>query len=492
MTTETQRSSLQQPKWHALLASRLLGLEDLRHRIWEQGQQSGTPVWVSEIDAKDQFAGKDLDYIQLACLRQVRSAPKFICLLDGSFGTTWNEGQISILELELATAAFSKRDIWVFLLAPFDRPDPRITSLLKAIETSCPAARIKGPLAREQVLADIAWLLEPLGQIPEALRVGPLVQDLARTRSPTLNFDLNARDVQFLNGAYAPLLDRPPDKDVVGRLIDQAQAETVMPDKLARLWIAIRHLSAAPFASGRFEEYLPLWERALGKWSSASAWYALHGHFFLGRLAAVNSLSVIRRRMPASIRGELGPPSIFADAGAAASEYYSIAKLVPSRWQSHRLLRKALWNCNAALSEPRISDPSGLLDIRGHVKLRMLNPLGGIGDLKRALAIRRNQGQSPARIGESEVHLGRAYAYCRRYRKAEGLLEAGVSRLRTSDSSAFLAQALRHLAVFYGQISRRSEATKALHEARGIARKYEIQGQLQQIEDELLRLGEAE
>ena len=106
----------QQPQWHTLLVSRLLGLEDVRRRIWEQGQRSGTPVWVSEIDAKDQFAGKDLDYIQVACLKQVRSAPKFICLLDGSFGTTWNEGQISILELELATAAFSKRDIWIFRL----------------------------------------------------------------------------------------------------------------------------------------------------------------------------------------------------------------------------------------------------------------------------------------------------------------------------------------------------------------------------------------
>jgi hypothetical protein len=86
--TPTAPNPLQQPQWHALLASRLLGLEDLRHRIWEQGQRSGTPVWVSEIDAKDQFTGQNLDYIQVACLRQVRSAPKFICVLDGSFGTT--------------------------------------------------------------------------------------------------------------------------------------------------------------------------------------------------------------------------------------------------------------------------------------------------------------------------------------------------------------------------------------------------------------------
>jgi tetratricopeptide (TPR) repeat protein len=475
-----------------MIASRLVGLEDLRRRIWEQGQRGGTPVWASEIDAKEEFAHKDLDYIQVACLKQVRAAPKFICLIDGSFGATWNEGQVSILELELATAAFSKRDIWIFLLAPYDKPDPRVDSLLKAIAIAIPNAanRIKGPLTHDQVLANIAWILEPLGTVPRTLRVGPLVQDLSRKRSPILNFDLNLRDVQFLNGAFAPLFERMPDKEVINRLIEQAVAETVTPDKLARLWIVIRHLSAAPFTERRFQEYLPLWESALGKWSSASAWYALHGHFFLGRLASVNTLSTIRMRMPAQMRKTLGPPSIFADAGAAASEYYSIAKLVPSRWQRYRLLSKALWNCNAALKTGAVSDPSGLLDIRGHVKLRMLNPLGGLSDLKRALAIRRDMGQHADRIGESEVHLGRAYAYCRQYGKAERLLQDGIAKLRMMDNRSFLIQGLRHLAVFYNQIGRRRDAIKLLREAQAIARDNETLGQLNQIEDELRALGQ--
>jgi len=479
-----------QPRWHALLASRLLGLEELRQRIWEQGQRSGTPVWVSEVDAKDELAGKDLDYIQVACLKQVRAAPKFICLLDGSFGTTWNEGQISILELELATAAFSKRDIWIFRLAPFDNADPRIESLLKAIGIACPTARINGPVTEDQVLASIASILEPVGTVPQTLRVGPLVQNLARRRSPTLNFNLHMRDVQFLNGTFAPLFDGAPDKEVIVRLLEQASAESVTPDKLARLWIAIRHLSAAPFSDTRFEEYLPLWETALGKWSSASAWYALHGHFFLGRLASINTLSTIRMRMPEHMQRRLGPPSIFANAGAAASEYYSIAKLVPSRRQRQWLLRKALWNCNAALSEAETSDSSGLLDIRGHVKMHMLNPIGGLWDFKRALAIRRSQAQRADRIGESEVHLGRAYAYFRRHAKAERLLQDGIAKLRSTDNHPFTVQALRHLAVFYGRIGRTREALSMLREAQGIARQYEIQGQLQQVEEELQALGE--
>ncbi len=153
-------------------------------------------------------------------------------------------------------------------------------------------------------------------------------------------------------------------------------------------------------------------------------------------------------------------------------------------------MRKALWNCNAALECSTASDPSGLLDIRGHVKLRMMNPLGGLSDLKRALGLRRDLGQSARRIGESEVHLGRAYAYCRRYRTAEHLLQDGVAKLRTTEDRNFLVQALRHLAVFHSHVGRRDEAVKVLREAQQIACPHEIQGQLLQIEDELRVLGE--
>jgi tetratricopeptide (TPR) repeat protein len=172
-----------------------------------------------------------------------------------------------------------------------------------------------------------------------------------------------------------------------------------------------------------------------------------------------------------------------------ASEYYSIAKLVPSSWQRWRLLGKALWNCNAAIDSGAVSDLSGLLDIRGHVKLRMLNPIGGLSDLKRALAIRHEQSEGLARIGESEAHLGRAYAECRLNAKAERLLQAGVAKLRLAENRAFLVQALRHLGTFYARLGRRDEAITHLEEAREIAQREETLGQLHQIESELHALG---
>ncbi|GMT47133.1 MAG: hypothetical protein IEMM0007_0699 [bacterium] len=475
--------------YQAFLASRLKGLEELRSHIWEQGQKSGFPIWVSEFSLCQEFKSKSLDEIQVICLKQVRIASKFICVLDGSFGTTWNAEQVSILELEIATAAFSKRDIWIFLLSPFNNPDRRILSLLKSIRLACPVARIWESVTKDQLYAAIERIIEPVERQHETIGAGPLVQDVARKRTPFLNFNLNLRDVQFLDGNFSPLLDTQPDKMGIKQLLIKAEEEDVIPAKMAKLWVVIRHLSTAPYTDQKYENFLPLWAQTLTHWSSASAWYSLHGHFYLGRLAAINTLFTIRSYMPLQMKAEIGPPSIFANNGAVASEYYSIAKLVPSWYVKQNLLRKALWNCNRALEASPGSDSSGLLDIRGHIKLAMLNPAGGIFDLKRALAIRLAKDQDPGRVGESEMHLGRAYAACRLFRKAERLLEDGVAKLETTDRYPFTVQGLRHLGTFYSQVGRRADATRVLRKAQVLASEHEIQGQLYQVEEELRKLG---
>jgi len=470
---------------YAFLASRLEGLEDIRSHIFELGGKSRYTIWVSELSAPEELKNKSLDEIQVTCLKHVRTAAKFICVLDGSFGTTWNAEQVSILELELATAAFSKRDIWIFLLAPFDNPDRRILSLLKAIRLACPEARIEKSVTKDQLYAAIECVLNPAERQHVNMSAGPFVQDTARKRTPVLNFNLNRRDVQFLDGKFSTLLGTQPDEMGIRHLLDEATEEQVVPTKLAKLWVAFRHLSTAPYTDCKYEKFLPLWLQTLAQWSSASAWYSLHGHFYLGRLAAINTLFTIRSNMPPRMRAEIGPPSIYADNGAVASEYYSIAKLVPSWWVKQILLRKALWNCNVALNASTPSDSSGLLDIRGHVKLAMLNPVGGILDLKRALEIRRDKDLGPGGVGESEVHLGRAYAACRLYRKAERLLEDGVGKLETTDRYPFIVQGLRHLGTFYLQVERRDDATRVLQKAQALASKHEIQGQLHQVEEVL-------
>src|SRR5207249_3431918 len=110
--------------------------------------------------------------------RNVRTIPKFVCVLDGSFGTTWNPGQVSMLELEVATAAFSGRDIWVFLLGSFGNPDRRILSLLQAIRIACPDARIKGAATPTELCAQILSAVSHGNDgVDETLGVGPFVQN---------------------------------------------------------------------------------------------------------------------------------------------------------------------------------------------------------------------------------------------------------------------------------------------------------------------------
>lgn len=475
--------------YYAFLASRIEGHTDLRKHIWSQGIKSGRPIWVSDFWEKNEFENKSLEEIEVTCLKYVRSAPKFICVLDGSFGTPLKEEQVSILELELATAAFTKRDIYIFLLVPFDNPDQRILNLLQAVRMACPVARIRESVTKDQLYSAIDCILQSVEREHETMMVGPFVQEIASKRTPFLNFNLNRRDVQFLDGKFSPLLDAQPDEADIKNLLAKAAKEDVIPEKIAKLWAAFRHLSTAPYTDRKYEIFLPLWIKTLSQWASAAAWYSLHGHFYLGRLAAINTLFRVRAHMPPRMRREIGPSSTFSDNGAVASEYYSIAKLVPSWYVKQSLLRKALWNCNAALEVSTASDHSGLLDIRGHIKLRMLNPVGGISDLKRALRIRREKDQGPGRIGESEVHLGRAYAACRLYRKAERLLEDGVAKLETTDRHPFFIQGLRHLGTFYARAGRRSDAIEVLLKARDKASEYEIQGQLHQVEKELRNLG---
>ena len=98
---------------------------------------------------------------------------------------------------------------------------------------------------------------------------------------------------------------------------------------------------------------------------------------------------------------------------------------------------------------------TGLLDIRGHVKMPMLNLPGGLADLKAALRLRLEENAPETKIGESEAHLGAAYLKCKMYHKAERLLVEGVTKLRPSESHQFAAQALRHLADLYFAASTR-------------------------------------
>jgi tetratricopeptide (TPR) repeat protein len=244
----------------------------------------------------------------------------------------------------------------------------------------------------------------------------------------------------------------------------------------------MRHLSAAPYTEPQYEEYLPLWEKALSQWASASAWYGLHGHLSLGRLAAVNSLLGIRQHMSTTMQSRVGLPSIQGTQGAIASEYYSIAKLVESFIDRHSLLKKALWNVNTALAVKQNSDISGLLAIRGSIRLGLGQPLKAVKDYREVLQQRLDANEGPGSVGEAQAELGMAYLCLGRVWKAQELLEAGVESLALSSRHPFTVRALKKLSYFYALTFRRERAAQALECARSIAMAHEIEGQLEQLE----------
>src|SRR5690606_18073311 len=58
---------------------------------------------------------------------------------------------------------------------------------------------------------------------------------------------------------------------------------------LFRLWAAMRELITSDPAVLADAAVLPLWDRALGLWASQASWIGLHGHLWMGPLAAINT-----------------------------------------------------------------------------------------------------------------------------------------------------------------------------------------------------------
>jgi tetratricopeptide (TPR) repeat protein len=202
-------------------------------------------------------------------------------------------------------------------------------------------------------------------------------------------------------------------------------------------------------------------------------------------LAAVNTIVALRERLSRGVDDEVGVQGTY---GSIASEYYSIAKLVPSRHDRRQLLARALKNVSFAIGREQ-PHPSGLLAIRGSVRLAMGEVRSAVEDYEECLRTRVHRGEDLGRVGEAEVELAMGYLREGRIWKVRGLLEQGVDNLRASDRPAFLVRALRKLSVFYTIILRRRQAGEVFREALDLASRRELEGQVSQIREEMRRFG---
>jgi hypothetical protein len=460
----------------AFLASRMLPLLDARKAIFDRGQNEGVPVWVSEHSGAS-TAQQDPQAIRLRCLKAVRDCPIFICVLDGTYGSPLDQSDVSILELEIFMAALAGKPIRMIQI---DRApsDPRLTSLIAGIRAASVQPITMERSSRADLPSVVAAIAANAANAANAsptttrLNFGGFLQWLARARF-VLRLIRSSSDIQFLNGVQAPIAPYPSDESLIRGLIGEARASTAIPDAIAALWTAFRHLSTMPNDGAGRGDQLALRRAFFGEWARCAAWYGLHGHLYLGRLAAVNSA-----RLLAAPRSE--DETIQSSSGAMASEYYSIAKQIPSRTLRFALRVRALQLLNEALvrGEP---EPSGLLAIRGSVKFSIGRPFSAIDDYKAVVALRSRGGFSIGEVGEAESELGFGYHLMRRNSRAEPLLVSGVEKLRLDDRPEFTVRALRKLARFYRGSGRHDEARRSFHEALTLARTRELNGQLSQL-----------
>ncbi len=459
-------------------ASRLPELSELRRWAYERGAGR---VWVSEHSAQHLGSqlSSDPDSVRVACLRQVQASRCMICVFNGAYGSVIAAErvaslglEISLLELELMTAVLTRVPTIVLLLGDVP-PDARIQDLWSILE--------------EQETVQIEPTIYSMQSIKERLTV--LIDELAR-RSPApkqfmttvaqhrltrLANPLSRPDIHFLSNVQG--FSKRTDPDLVRELTGRIGAESNQYDKLAVLWMALRHCTPLDRSAPR--EYLEATSRALAGWVGAASWAGLHGHSYVGALAALQTIKVISGLVGSS--GNEGRESVLsATNGGLASEYYSSSKLMDNKHDRNILLQRAAETIDAAINNRESLDR--VLPIKGSILIALGRRQEALATFSKVLQLRlESPSPSLAMIGEAEADLGWGYFLTGRVAKARELLERGTTKLRDSGNIAFTVKQLRKLAVVAAPRSP-SRSWEALIEAHDFARKHGLTDQMQQME----------
>lgn len=418
---------------------RLRSLRALRLAVRELGQKFGG-VFVAEVDRTlpvDPLESAD------ALLGLIRTTPFFFCILGPPhYGSQIGIARTSYFEIELFQAAVLQRPIYVFEFEGFS-PEPTLRSILSALRPSLNAVQWLTVRSDKEVLLAIERILAHSGErVSERSLFSSLpnlVTCLWRVRAREAELQHGFSPSRWLDGAIIP--GPPPDEVKVKRLLADAQAQENKERKLGRLWLASRELMGAPYQT--VPDLRSLWWTTLSTWWSTASWYGLHGHAFLGPLAAGKTVEDLHGLI-ATDRVEGSDNSFAYPAGALASSHYSIAKLLLDgrgrRWH----YAQALSRIARGLDEG-IQDRSDLLLIRGSIALRQRRPWTAVDDYKTALTDRAKRGAPSHQIGEALSELGFAYVFAGRPWRGRQLIDDGVALLANATEPGFLLRAERKL-----------------------------------------------
>lgn len=475
----------------------------LRRRILENEGALAVDVWAYEKVWRRDSNGTALgsDTIIDRCFAGIKACDLFVFIVTGRHGSGAGllEGGVaaSYLELELFAAAILAKPILVLQYRNRD-PEPLLDD----------AMRVLG-----QAFTSGAYLIDDEGGLFDHLRsacralatadamapgcrahlILPEGLSLRRTRR-RLEADLASPSLLFLNGQ---LSTRGPkgDPGKAQLLLDQVAAGTrtiggeakIMPHGAAmfRLWAAMRELMDEGGRNLADPQVAALWDRTLGLWAAKASWFGLHGHTWMGPLAAINSQIVLRERMATEPRFS-ADPDMREPLGSRASALYSIAQRMRTRRRKLFHYRQVVQLASEAMER----DPAGrggAISIRAHALLQMAS-LGHFWKLweaktefERFLRLREATGAREAQVGEAKTDLGHLLVQMGRRRKGFALLQEGVAQLRSDESAngqAFLARGLRKLARAAKQAGRSELERAARDELEAVSRAVEAIDQL--------------
>ncbi len=253
--------------------------------------------------------------------------------------------------------------------------------------------------------------------------------------------------------------------------MERARAEETHQVRLTLIWFAIRALMGAPFHDPAFRDFLPLWERAFGRWTNSGAWYGLHSHFPMSCLAALGSLAEVRLHT-----ADKNDPTQGLPHGPLASEYYSIAKLAGRAAEISDL---ALTHIQLAIdSNP--GDTANQTAIRASIFLRMGHADAALADYQRVAELR--EGRGGPSYGEALSEWG--YAMLKTGDKHRGITQMGkgLELLRAGQPSGFQVRAMRKLAEGYARCWKVAAALDLASEAHDLARRIGAHDQIHPLQ----------
>jgi tetratricopeptide (TPR) repeat protein len=465
------------------LSSALKDSGDARLRIRElvgeaikirgTGADAYRPVWMAEDFPAFEPASSlpALEKVQL-CLDGVREAECFVAVITNRHGSEVSVDGVgnvptTYLEAELFEAAVLGKPAFVFILEG-NEPEPRLNSLLKLLEPFFPNIS-RRPVSEGEIVRQVEGLvrhydrpkwLRPL-LMPPKLR--QTVRALAALRHRPYDVKAGTPSLRFLKEPLDPNLP-PPDANKVELLLERADIAATQQARLTMLWFAIRELTGAPFTDPRFSDFTPLWDRALGAWRSAGAWYGLHAHVELGCLAALGSVCEIRKNA-----GTAALPH-----GALASEYYSIASLM----RSQEMFALSLRHVEEAIALAG-ANPANAIAIRGSIYRRMGHLSAAIDDYRFGAERKRDEGG--AAYGEALSELGYAETLNWDLKRGISHMEEGLGLLN-EQVDGFTIRAMRKLAYGYARAGRVLSALDLSNDAYDVAMKLGAYDQIGRVE----------